>query len=426
MRTRTKWLSALAIILVVGLLTASTTINGARAILGLLDASGATHTLPFKVVASTGALPATCTAGEAAIVTGATLGQQIYQCSSGNTWTQQLNSGTATGGGISVYSAVGLTVTANTYYFPIGGGGTPSTTETNVDVDSPSAATATNLYVQLSVALGMGNTGVFTMRKNASSQSITCTISGAVTTSCSDTTHSFNVSQGDLLTVQLVTTGTIIVTPNVMFAFQFGNITATGTVNSGTINQCAYYAATGSAVSGQSCASGALTLIEQHSASTSASLDFTTCITSTYDEYRIDLVHLLPATNGDTIRWRASTDGGMNYDSGNNYSWARWGFDSGGGSTAGGAGVAFTQIGGVGISSTASNGGASGSLFLVPTSGGTLRAQIAGQIVNFSAALTGEVAIGSYNSTTSVNAFQFLFSTGNITSGTVRCYGLAK
>lgn len=216
---------------------------------GTVNSSGATHTLPTIVVANTGALPATCTAGELAVVTGATLGQQIYQCSAGNVWTQQLNSGTATGGGITVYSGTGLTVTANTYYFPIGGGGTPSTTETNVDVDSPSAATITNFYAQQSVAIGAGNTAVYTWRKAGVSQSVTCTISGAVATSCSDTTHSFSVSQGDLLTVQLVTTGTIIVTPNITMAAQFGNITATGTVNSGTTGNCAYYAASGAAVS---------------------------------------------------------------------------------------------------------------------------------------------------------------------------------
>lgn len=220
---------------------------------GTVNLSSSGHTLPAKVVANTGALPATgCTPGELAVVTGATLGQQIYQNSGSGAcvWTQQLNSGSSSGGGISVYSGTNITVVANTYYFPVGGGGSPSTTETNVDIDSPAAATITNFYAQLSVALGMGNTGVFTLRKNASSQSVTCTISGAAATSCNDTTHSFSVSQGDLLTVQLVTTGTIVVTPNVMFAMQFGNITATGTVNTGTAGQITYYFANGSAVGG--------------------------------------------------------------------------------------------------------------------------------------------------------------------------------
>ncbi len=108
------------------------------------------------------------------------------------------------------------------------------------------------MYVQLSAALGVANTGTFTFRKNASSQSVTCIITGNSATSCSDTTHSFNVSQGDLLTVQAVFDGTIIVTPNVLIAAQFGNITASGTVNTGTIGQIGYFAANGSAISGLS------------------------------------------------------------------------------------------------------------------------------------------------------------------------------
>lgn len=56
------------------------------------DNSGAVHTLPVIVVASVGALPSTgCAAGELAIVTGATLGQQIYENSGVGScvWTQQ-------------------------------------------------------------------------------------------------------------------------------------------------------------------------------------------------------------------------------------------------------------------------------------------------------------------------------------------------
>lgn len=154
------------------------------------------------------------------------------------------------GGGITVFSGTALTITANTYYLPIGGGALPSTTETNVDVEAPSAATITNFNAQLSVAFGVGNSGVFTWRKAASSQSLTCTISGASATTCSDNTHSFTVAQGDLIDVQLVTTGTIIVTPNLVMSVQFGTTGSNGTVNTGTINQLGYYAANGTAISG--------------------------------------------------------------------------------------------------------------------------------------------------------------------------------
>jgi hypothetical protein len=152
-------------------------------------------------------------------------------------------------GGIVVYSAASLTLTG-TQYVPIGGGELPSSTETNVDTSAPSAATVTNFDVQMSSAPGVGNNVVYTWRKNATGQALTCTISGNVATSCNDSTHSFIVAQGDLLTIQLVSTGVIAGTPNLVIATQFGTTGSNGTVNTGTINQTAFYAAAGTAVSG--------------------------------------------------------------------------------------------------------------------------------------------------------------------------------
>jgi hypothetical protein len=157
----------------------------------------------------------------------------------------------STGGGIVVYSAASLSLTG-TQFIPIGGGGLPNATETNVDTASPSSATVANLDVQISSAPGMGNSIVFTWRKNAASTSLTCTISGAVATSCSDITHSFSVGQGDLLTIQLVTTGVIAGTPNLIATAQFGTTGSNGTVNTATQFQIAEYLAAGTAVSGVS------------------------------------------------------------------------------------------------------------------------------------------------------------------------------
>lgn len=125
------------------------------------------------------------------------------------------------GGGITIYSS-GLITPAATQFFPPGGGLGPSTTETNVDVESSTAATVSNFYVQLSVALGLGNTTVFTWRKNGADTVLNCTITGASATSCNDTTDNFTVAQGDLIDVKAVTSGSVIVTPNVVMDTQFG------------------------------------------------------------------------------------------------------------------------------------------------------------------------------------------------------------
>ncbi|MGB9458366.1 MAG: hypothetical protein WCB12_20125 [Bryobacteraceae bacterium] len=65
---------------------------------GTQDFSGAAHTRPTIVVNSSGNLPAICAVGELAFVSGAVAGQQLYECSAPNTWTQQ--SGGAGGGGM--------------------------------------------------------------------------------------------------------------------------------------------------------------------------------------------------------------------------------------------------------------------------------------------------------------------------------------
>ncbi len=126
-----------------------------------------------------------------------------------------------TGAGIVTYSGPSLTF-SGTQYFPIGGGATASTTETNVDIDSPAAVTIQNMTVQMSAAPGVGNSVVYTWRKNAAGTALTCTISGASATSCSDTTHNFSTAALDLLDIQAVTTGTVVGTPTVVMAAQVG------------------------------------------------------------------------------------------------------------------------------------------------------------------------------------------------------------
>lgn len=64
---------------------------------GRQDASGAASTAPMKV-GLVSALPSTCTPGDLYFASDATAGQQIYECSSANIWTQQLNSGGGGGG----------------------------------------------------------------------------------------------------------------------------------------------------------------------------------------------------------------------------------------------------------------------------------------------------------------------------------------
>lgn len=169
---------------------------------------------------------------------------------------------------------------------------------------------------------------------------------------------------------------------------------------------------------------GGLVLLEQHTASASASLDFTTAISSTYDDYLIEFVNIVPASNTVDLSLRMSTNGGSSYDSGANYS--RTYFAQ--------SGVTFSGIGTTGqtsiliansINNTA-NWSFNGSWRLF-NPGGSIYKIVDGKGWGLAAAARYQFSGGgAYEVTTAVDAFQFFFSSGNIASGTIRVYGLEK
>lgn len=170
---------------------------------------------------------------------------------------------------------------------------------------------------------------------------------------------------------------------------------------------------------------GALVLLEQHTASASASLNFTTCITSTYDDYVIELVNVLPATDAADLMLRMSTDGGSSYDSGANYSYIRVRVSVAATATAGGTGQTSLLLY-TGTKNT-STWGIAGSIHLFSPLSTALFKQILWKATSIdSTSRAFRDGSGAYEITTAVNAFQFLFSSGNIASGTIRVYGIAK
>lgn len=160
-------------------------------------------------------------------------------------------SGSGSGGaGTYTYSDNGLTLTANTYFAPIGGGGIPQTTEASVQVKSPSATTVSNLNVSISTDPGAGQNTTITLRKGGVDTALTCTITGGSGVVCQDVTHSVSVAANDLLDWKIVTSGTYVATPTVTIAANNGISAGGGTVSSGTALQLAYYSSTGTIVLG--------------------------------------------------------------------------------------------------------------------------------------------------------------------------------
>lgn len=174
-------------------------------------------------------------------------------------------------------------------------------------------------------------------------------------------------------------------------------------------------------------ASGALVLLEQHTAAASASLDFTTGITSTYDSYVMQLINILPASAAQNLQFRVSTDAGVSYDTTGAYYGAldinpNTGASGVTQTNAATAGVVFPAV-----DNTASSGGVSGEVRLFNPLSAAIRKHATVHVLGSRAA---DVAVATgiivWNTITAVNAIRFLFASGNITSGTIRLYGVAK
>ena len=131
--------------------------------------------------------------------------------------------GGSAGGGVLGYSATALTLpTAGTTFLAPVGGALASTTEANVTANAPAAAAISNLYVSISSAPGTGNSVAFTYRDAGSSTALTCIISGATATTCNDTADSFTPTVGDALSVQVVTSGTVVIAPAIKIIAEYG------------------------------------------------------------------------------------------------------------------------------------------------------------------------------------------------------------
>lgn len=128
------------------------------------------------------------------------------------------------GSGITIYSGLAGVSLTGTVFFPVGGGSIASTTESSVQTNVQSTYTISNFGTQLSAAIGAGNSAVFTWRKNGSSQAVTCTVSGTGSggTACADTTHTFSTVATDVIDIQVVFSGTVLVTPVFTMNAQIG------------------------------------------------------------------------------------------------------------------------------------------------------------------------------------------------------------
>lgn len=114
------------------------------------------------------------------------------------------------GGQFSIPSAA---YAAGTFFLAPGGGLPANATETNVQARVGVAGNVSNFTAKLPASPGAGVTVTYTWRLDPlgvgspTDQTVTCSISGAVATSCADITHSFAVALTDLIDIKMVVSG---------------------------------------------------------------------------------------------------------------------------------------------------------------------------------------------------------------------------
>jgi len=170
-----------------------------------------------------------------------------------------------------------------------------------------------------------------------------------------------------------------------------------------------------------------LVYLGQMVASGSTSLAFTSLMSSTYEDYVVSFNHIIPATNSVDFYMVTSTDNGASY--GTSYSSAADTRDTS---------TTITNIGGdaqttMKIATSQSNSsdqGLCGSLniFNISNTSGwkNFTWLVTGHVTGSTSGIRRCVGSGCNNNINDIDAIKFAFSSGNITSGTIRLYGVQK
>lgn len=167
--------------------------------------------------------------------------------------------------------------------------------------------------------------------------------------------------------------------------------------------------------------------IQSKTAAVSATLDFTTGIGATYDQYMFKLTGIIPATAGSDLWLRISTDGGATYLAAN-YAHCRNSLSSAGTNTpAGNAADAKILVAANLFNGT--NLPLDGTInFAGPSNAAIFQnfSYSSGYIDNGAANVFLVTGNGCHTGAAALNAVRFLMSAGNITSGSIALYGLKK
>ena len=179
-------------------------------------------------------------------------------------------------------------------------------------------------------------------------------------------------------------------------------------------------------------ASDGITFISSQTASNSASISFTSGLTSTYKAYKFVFSNMKPATDNDDFQFNLSTDGGSNYNV-NKTTTAFWSYHKEDDTDTV---LGYRTSEDLGNSSAyqwlnndtgnASDESLSGSMILFNPS---QTSYVKNFIANTNSYNAGDYSTNMYinghgNTASAINAISFKFAGGNISAGTIALYGI--
>ena len=178
---------------------------------------------------------------------------------------------------------------------------------------------------------------------------------------------------------------------------------------------------------------GGMTLISEQTASSSATIDFTSGIDDTYDAYVFKFINIHPATNDTAFTFQSNASGGSGYNETMTTSRFKAGQNEAGDYTVLGYETGSDQ--------------AQGTSFQVLTQnvGNVSDESLSGQITIYNPSSTvfvkhfiatfntyqhgngtyNDFTAGYFNTTSALDEFQFKMASGNIDSGTIKLYGVS-
>ena len=178
---------------------------------------------------------------------------------------------------------------------------------------------------------------------------------------------------------------------------------------------------------------GAWTLLSTQTASSSATVSFTSGIDDTYNVYCFKMINIHPETDNKTFSFNFSSDGGSNYNVTKTTSWFQaYNNEADDNNTlAYVTGQDLAQ--GTGFQTLSEGTGNDndqcycGQLYLYDPSNTTFvkHFMAVGNDTYFSDFLNNIYVAGYCNTTSAVNAIQFKFNTGDVDAGVIKLYGIS-